>query len=197
MKEAIEESKVPHAKDIVPFMRSGSTRSPASTRLFWMGDQMPTIDSYDGLWSAIIGQLNGGLSGFTLGHSDIGGYTTVYVLRGLYKYTRSKELLLRWIESNTFSDMIMRTHIGLQPLEMYQVWDDPDTIAFFSKFVSIHVSLKDYKMKLMQENEQTGVSPMRALLVEFEDDETARKIKDQFMLGTDLMMAPIVKMRRT
>jgi len=44
VKEAIEESTAPHAKYIVPFMRSGSTRSPASTKLFWMGDQMPSID---------------------------------------------------------------------------------------------------------------------------------------------------------
>jgi alpha-glucosidase len=59
--------------------------------------------------------MNGGLSGFTIGHSDIGGYTTIYQLDGLYQYSRTKEILLRWIESNTFSDMIMRTHIGLIP----------------------------------------------------------------------------------
>lgn len=115
VKEAIAESNVPHADEIVYFMRSGSTHSPASTRLFWMGDQLPTFDQYDGLWSTVIGQLNGGLSGFTLGHSDIGGYTTIYYFNGLYQYTRSKELLKRWIEANTFSDMIMRTHIGIKP----------------------------------------------------------------------------------
>jgi len=38
VKEAIEESDVDHAKNIVCFMRSGSTKSPGSTRLFWMGD---------------------------------------------------------------------------------------------------------------------------------------------------------------
>lgn len=193
VKEAIEESDVPHAKDIVYFMRSGQTRSPNNTRLFWMGDQLPTFDQYDGLWSAVIGQLNGGLSGFTIGHSDIGGYTTVFVAGGLYQYTRSRELLLRWIESNTFSDMIMRTHIGLKPERMYQIWDDPDATAFFSKFVNIHRALKHYKLSLMQENEKTGVAPLRALLVEFEADEQARAIKDQFMLGSDLMMAPVVE----
>lgn len=55
VQEAIEESDVDHAKDIVYFMRSGSTKSPANTRLFWMGDQLPTFDKYDGLWSALIG----------------------------------------------------------------------------------------------------------------------------------------------
>ena len=74
---------------------------------------------------------------------------------------------------------------------MYQIWDDPDTIQFFAKFAGIHKSLKDYKLKLMKENEESGVAPLRALLVEFESDPNVKKMKDQFMLGSDLMMAAI------
>jgi alpha-glucosidase (family GH31 glycosyl hydrolase) len=44
----------------------------------------------------------------------------------------------------------------------------------------------------MKENEETGVPPLRSLLLEYEDDETAKKIFDQFMLGSNLMMAPIL-----
>jgi len=79
-REAIAEAN--RTEDIVYFMRSGSTVSPQDTSLFWMGDQMPTFDQHDGLQSAMMGILNGGLSGLTLGHSDIGGYTTVYYLHG-------------------------------------------------------------------------------------------------------------------
>ena len=130
-----------------------------------------------------------------MGHSDIGGYTTIKVpyLDGHLDYVRSKELLLRWIEMNAFSDMIMRTHIGVIPADMYQVWSDSNTTEFFSTFVKIHVSLKSYKMKLMDEAESEGVPPLRSLLLEYPEDKTAVKIKDQFMLGTDLLMAPIFK----
>ena len=119
-----------HKDEIVYFMRAGSTFSPKYTSLFWMGDQLPSFDKYDGLQSALIGQLNGGLSGFTLGHSDIGGYTTIdqfdqYHLPMLNQ-KRSKELLQRWIEMNTFSDMMMRTHIGIKPDQMVQVYDSED-----------------------------------------------------------------------
>ena len=79
---------------------------------------------------------------------------------------------------------------------MYQIWDDPKTLQFFAKFVNIHKSLKDYKLKLMKENEETGVAPLRSLLVEFEDDPKVKTIKDQFMLGSDLMMAPIYHAHR-
>ena len=58
-------------------MRSATGLSPKDTRLFWMGDQLISYDKFDGLQSALIGLLNSGLSGFSLGHSDIGGYTSV------------------------------------------------------------------------------------------------------------------------
>ena len=78
-----------------------------------MGDQLTTLDKLDGLQSALIGQMNGGVSGLTIGHSDIGGYTSVIEKKfgvTFMEYTRSKETLQRWIEMNTFSDPIMRTH---------------------------------------------------------------------------------------
>ena len=66
-----------HSDDVVFFMRSGNAMSPGSTRLFWLGDQTVTWDSHDGLGTAIIGMLTEGLSGYSLTHSDIGGYTAI------------------------------------------------------------------------------------------------------------------------
>ena len=42
-----------------------------------------------------------------------------------------------------------------------------------------------------------GLPPLRSLLLEYPEDKEARKIKDQFMLGTDLLMAPIFKSGQT
>ena len=64
----------------------------------------------------------------------------------LVQYKRSKELLLRWAEMSCFSDMIMRTHPGVKPDLMYQIYDDPETLAIYSSIVKMHVSLKSYKM---------------------------------------------------
>jgi len=46
-----------------------------------------------------------------LAHSDVGGYTDVVnmVINGhQYSYKRDKELLYRWMEMSTFSDVIFR-----------------------------------------------------------------------------------------
>ena len=64
------------ADEIVYFMRSGNALSPAHTRLFWLGDQMVTWDAHDGLATVVMGMLSQGLSGYSLTHSDIGGYTS-------------------------------------------------------------------------------------------------------------------------
>ena len=45
--------------------------------LFWLGDQMTTWDAHDGIASALTATLSGGMSGFALTHSDVGGYTGV------------------------------------------------------------------------------------------------------------------------
>lgn len=67
------------ADDVVYFMRSGNTHVNV-TRMFWLGDQLVTWDAEDGLATAIIGMLSEGISGYSLTHSDIGGYTAIDVI---------------------------------------------------------------------------------------------------------------------
>jgi hypothetical protein len=45
--------------------------------LFIPGDQIPTFDKFDGMHSTIVANLSSGLCGFTLNHSDIGGYNAL------------------------------------------------------------------------------------------------------------------------
>lgn len=110
--------------EIVYFMRAGSTMSPGCTSLFWMGDQLPTFDRYDGLHSALIGLLNGGMSGFALGHSDIGGYTSLNDTANLNFYRRDEQILIRWMEMSAFSDALFRSHPSNNPDFNAQIWDN-------------------------------------------------------------------------
>ena len=71
-------SSICNTTDVVYFMRSGNTFSPKVTRLFWLGDQMVTWDRDDGLATVIVGMLSEGIAGYSLTHSDIGGYTAIH-----------------------------------------------------------------------------------------------------------------------
>ena len=154
--------------DVVTFMRSASVNSPKYTQLYWMGDQLVTFDKNDGMGSAIIGLMNSGLSGMTMGHSDIGGYTGINLLDiSLISYTRSQKLLNRWIEMSAFSDVIMRTHPGLDPAANNQIWDSPYNIELFKNFTEIHVALANYKAMLVDEATTIGTPFTRPLLLHF------------------------------
>lgn len=176
--------------DIVFFMRSGFTKSPSYSSLFWLGDQAVTWDHYDGLKSSIIGLLNGGFSGLSLNHSDIGGYTSLtFAGIGL---KRTELLLKRWMEANAFS-AVYRTHEGLAPDANAQVYDNESTIEHFARFAKVYAALAPYRKTLMQDAQDKGHPVVRHPLLHYPNDEYF-KVMDvnvfQFMLGEDFMVAP-------
>lgn len=90
-------------EDVMFFMRSAWTQSPRYAPVFWLGDQLVSWDSNDGLRSVLTGALSSGLVGHAVTHSDIGGYTVETDLPGseMY-YVRTPELLKRWSELSAF-----------------------------------------------------------------------------------------------
>ena len=68
VREAEDELEVEKGS-LVYFHRNAWTRSnKAGAMLYWMGDQMTTWDKYDGMHSALIGMISGGISGRSLAH---------------------------------------------------------------------------------------------------------------------------------
>jgi alpha-glucosidase len=173
---------------VLVWNRSGHTRSPGASLLFWEGDQLTTWDRQDGLVSALHGLLNGGLSGMSLNHSDTGGYTSLSV--GGVGYTREREQLQRWTEMNAFS-AVLRTHEGNQPGANAQVYD-PQSIAHFARMSRIYKALAPYRRTLFAAAEAKGWPVVRHLFLEFPDDARSWEVDDELMLGSELLVAPIV-----
>jgi alpha-glucosidase (family GH31 glycosyl hydrolase) len=83
----LENELVSADREVLYFMRAASLKSPAHTALFWLGDQLVSWDKHDGLKSAIVGALSGGIGGHSITHSDIGGYTMVSTERRKHETT--------------------------------------------------------------------------------------------------------------
>jgi alpha-glucosidase len=187
-REAIEEAGL--GDSAVFFTRSGYTRSPGYSTLFWEGDQMVSWDANDGIKSAVTGLLSSGLSGFSLNHSDIGGYTTI--TNPLIKVHRSKELLMRWMELNAFTT-IFRTHEGNLPEANVQFYSDNETYAQFDRCARIYQALAPYRRQLVQEAAATGLPVVRHPFIQYPGDPEVYGISyQQFMLGPDFMVAPVL-----
>ncbi|MGH3088883.1 MAG: TIM-barrel domain-containing protein, partial [Rubrobacteraceae bacterium] len=186
-REAIREAG--REDDIVFFTRSGFTKSPRYSTLFWLGDQLVSWDEHDGMKTAVTGMLTSGLSGYGLTHSDIGGYTALN--NPIRNYHRSKELFLRWTELAAFTP-VFRTHEGNRPEENHQFYSDDETMRHFSRFAKIYVAWKPYRKRLVEEHAETGLPVVRHPFIHYPNDEEVHELRHQFMVGSELMVAPVL-----
>ena len=194
-REAIDEAG--KGDDIVFFNRSGFTESPRYSTLFWLGDQLQTWDGYDGIKTAVVGVLSGGVSGFSLLHSDTGGYNAFSVKllgRTVPVVARSPELFMRWVELNAFTS-VLRTHVGLDPSISTQIDSTPTVLAHFACFAKVYRALGFYRKVLVDEAAQTGHPVVRALFLEHPNDAETYTLSQQFMFGSELLVAPVLNAR--
>src|SRR5829696_1298016 len=175
--------------DIVFFHRSGYIQSPRYSTLFWVGDQLVDWSEQDGIKSAVTGLLTSGLSGYSLQHSDIGGYTAID--NPLLRYHRSRELLWRWIELGAFT-AVFRTHEGNIPEVNHQFYSDEETLEHFVRFARIYAAWKPYRMDLVKEASGRGLPIVRHPYVHYPDDPEVLNLRYQFMVGTEFMVAPVL-----
>jgi alpha-glucosidase len=191
-REAIEEAG--RGEDIVFFDRSGFTRSPGIATLFWLGDQMQSWDEYDGIKTAVVGLLSGGMSGFSLIHSDTGGYVAVKVGvdgRQIPVIARTPELLMRWLELNAFT-AVLRTHEGLDPAVAAQIYTNAATLVHAKRFASVYQGLAAYRKGLVADAAASGHPVVRHPFLHYPDDANVKGLRYQFLLGPDLMVAPVL-----
>ena len=193
--EAVKEANA--ETETLFFMRSGFSCSPQDVRLFWTGDQLTSWSARDGIRSALRALLSSGFSGFSLNHSDIGGYTTTDILPGRLRlpgisYRRGRELLWRWIEMNAFT-AFFRTHEGNKPSANHQIDSDPETTAHFARFARIYTALSPYRRTLFREAEESGIPVVRHSHIVHPTDDQTRALDDQFFLGDDLLVAPVFR----
>jgi alpha-glucosidase len=187
-REAIDEAG--RGEDAVFFMRSGFTRSPGHATLFWLGDQLVSWDEHDGLKSAVTGLLSGGLSGFSLNHSDIGGYTTID--HWVKDYHRSPELLQRWAEFAAFTP-VFRTHEGNRPESNAQVYSDEASLEHFARMAKVYRAWAPYRRQLVDEAAERGYPVVRHLFLHYPEDATARSLRyEEFLVGSELLVAPVL-----
>jgi alpha-glucosidase len=170
------------------FTRAGFTGSPGESRLFWTGDQLVSWDDHDGLGTVVPALCSSGLSGVSLNHPDAGGYTSL--VRSGVGVRRSREQLLRWLELAAFTP-VYRTHEGNQPDENAQIYDDAGTYDAFARFAKVYAALSSYRRGLMATAADRGLPLVRHPVVHYPDDEVAAGLDDQFLLGRDLLVAPV------
>jgi alpha-glucosidase len=192
-REAIEEAG--RGDDIVFFDRSGFTQSPGAATLFWLGDQIQNWSEYDGIKTAVVGMLSGGVSGGSLIHSDTGGYSAFRLDvagKQIPIIARTPELHMRWTELNAFT-AVLRTHYGLVPAISAQFDTSPELLAHTARFAKVDKGLASYRKRHVTAAAAHGYPLTRHLLLHYPDDWNTYGLRYQYLLGPDLMIAPVVE----
>ncbi|WP_225048463.1 glycoside hydrolase family 31 protein [Lacticaseibacillus kribbianus] len=124
---------------------------------------------------------NLGLSGFAFAGTDIGGFGS----------DTTPELLTRWIEAAIFSPLL-RNHsaIGTRAQEPWQF--GKQTLDTYRKYLELRYHLIDYLYDLFEAGTRTGLPIMRPLAMHYPNDERAATINDEFLVGEDLLAAPVL-----
>lgn len=134
----------------------------------WLRQSIPTL-------------LGLGVSGFPFVGSDIGGFVG----------DGSGELYTRWLQTGVFYPF-MRSHSELSA-------PDKEPWSFGYQYepinrraIELRYELLPYIYNVMADAHQTGLPAMRPLFLEYPTDESATAVDDEFLFGSDFLVAPVL-----
>ncbi|HEY0763383.1 MAG TPA: TIM-barrel domain-containing protein [Pyrinomonadaceae bacterium] len=145
----------------------------------WTGD---TNSTWESLALNIPMFTSLGLSGEPFVGSDVGGF----IGRG------NGELLVRSYQVS-FLAPFCRNHKVIdgydqEPWRFGKYYED-----IIRKYLKLRYTLLPFLYTTLEESHRTGVPLFRPLLLNYQDDESTYNLDDQFMVGSDLLVAPIMK----
>lgn len=173
-KTVAEVIKKIHGENII-WARSawaGSQRYP----LHWGGDAATTETGFEG---TIRSGLSIGLSGFCFWSNDIGGFVT----------QSPESLYRRWLPFG-FLTSHSRVH-GAPPTEPW--YYGKEFTDYFRRCAELKYKLMPYVYAQSKECTENGWPMLRALLLEYPDDPGAWLVEDEYMFGSNLLVAPMLE----
>jgi sulfoquinovosidase len=168
------------------FARSGWFGTPPLTDVFWAGDQRTNMDEDDGLPSVVVMGINLSVTGCPSYGHDIAGY------QAATNAGSDKEVFWRWTELGAFSP-VMRTHHGLQADKNWTWESDAETIAFWRTYTIEHITLAPMFQAWAKQASETGVPIMRGLFLHYPENDQAWTVKDEYLLGPSILVAPVIQ----
>ena len=160
--------------DAVLFARS-ATAGGQSMPVHWGGDSTSTFAS---MAETLRGGLSLALSGFAYWSHDIGGF----------EGTPDAAVFKRWTAFG-----LLGSHSRFHGSQSYRVpWQfDDEAVEVTRVFTRLKMRLMPYLFQLGVDAAASGVPIMRPMQLEFPDDPAVAYLDRQYMLGSDILVAPV------
>ena len=160
--------------EAVLFARSASVGAQQFP-VHWGGDCYAT---YESMAESLRGGLSIGLSGFGFWSHDIGGFEN----------TAPAHIYKRWCAFGLLSSH-SRLH-GSKSYRVPWVYDD-EACDVVRQFTQLKCRLMPYLYPASSQAASHGTPVMRAMMLEFPEDPACDYLDRQYMLGDDLLVAPV------
>ena len=141
----------------------------------WGGD---CWSDYVSMEESLRGGLSLLMSGFGFWAHDIGGF----------EHTSTADVYKRWVAFGLLS-----SHSRLHGSQSYRVpWlYDEEAVDVVRAFTRLKASLMPYLYKTSIDTSRSGVPTMRSMVLEYTEDRNCWYLDKQYMLGDNLLVAPI------
>jgi len=161
--------------EAVVFARS-ATAGGQQYPVHWGGDSESTFVS---MAESLRGGLSLAASGFGYWSHDIGGF----------EGTPDPAVFKRWLAFGLLS-----SHSRLHGSGSYRVpWAyDDEAVDVLRHFTRLKLALMPYLAAVAEQAHTEGIPMMRPMILEFPDDPTAAYLDRQYMLGPDVLVAPVM-----
>jgi len=188
----------------------GETEILSLTRCAWVGSQKYAVLAWSGdvysSFRTMREQLQAGLSmamaGIPWWTTDIGGFHDGHIDDPGFR-----ELLIRWFQWGCYCP-VMRLHGDRHPRERVfradgtevlssgaenEIWSfGEETTPILEKYMHRREEMRDEVRRLMREAHEQGTPLMRGMDYEFPEEEACRDLRDQYMFGDRLLVAPVL-----
>jgi len=160
--------------EAVLFARS-ATAGCQKFPVHWGGD---CHSDYPSMEQTIRGGLSLMLSGFSYWSHDIGGFED----------KSTPDVYKRWAAFGLLS-----SHSRLHGSTSYRVpWNyDEESVTVLRHYVELKKSLMPYLNTARSAAEESGLPVMRPMILEFQDDPICAFLDRQYMLGSNVLVAPV------
>ena len=180
MARASREGALAHAPNVRPFVITRAGYSGVQRHaMVWTGDNSSV---WEHLADSVQMYLNLSVSGLPFCGGDVGGFLD----------NTTPELLTRWTQMATFVPFF-RNHSNIGTIDQEPWAFGKQTEAICRHFIELRYQLLPYFYSLFAEARRTGAPIMRPMFWHYQNDLTAVAVGDQFMLGRDLLIAPVMR----
>lgn len=171
------------------FSRAGFTGSHAFPA-HWAGDEDSTWEAFR---ASLTAGLTAGASGVAFWSWDLAGFSGDLPSAELYKRATAMAAFCPVMQYHSEHNEHREPLADRTPWNVAERHGDPEVTSIYRFYARMRMNLIPYLFGLGEEATRTGIPMIRAMAIEFPGDVSAQAIDDQFLLGSDLLVAPILE----